>query len=215
MNSGLESGTSKIIRTAMKMVKWAMTHNVWLSTTFEVQCILGWGGCGVVLGATRRSNNEEVAIKIIYRQLSIACTPDGLPKEISLHQFLEHPNIVESIEHSSDDRAYYLVMERFGVRWKQPLLVKASITIPAIDPTLQDVSNDLASVHETVVHHPHRPNHERRRYLRRADEMSTQRPSMLGAFRKQQDPRVKESHSRVIKKAIFYQEFRNDARRLL
>ncbi|KAJ1341477.1 hypothetical protein BSLG_003905 [Batrachochytrium salamandrivorans] len=139
----------------MKMVKWAMTHNVWLSTTFEVQCILGWGGCGVVLGATRRSNNEEVAIKIIYRQLSIECNPDGLPKEISLHQFLEHPNIVD-------------------------------ITITAIDPTLQDVSNDLASVHNTVVHHPHRPTHERRRYLRRADQISTQRPSMLGAFRKQQ-----------------------------
>ncbi|KAJ1341484.1 hypothetical protein BSLG_003912 [Batrachochytrium salamandrivorans] len=145
----------------MKMVKWAMTHNVWLSTTFEVQCILGWGGCGVVLGATRRSNNEEVAIKIIYRQLSIACTPDGLPKEIGLHQFLEHPNIVESIEHSSDDRAYYLVMERFGVRWNNHT-GGASITIPAIDPTLQDVSNDLASVHNTVVHHPHRPTHERR-----------------------------------------------------
>ncbi|KAJ1341481.1 hypothetical protein BSLG_003909 [Batrachochytrium salamandrivorans] len=169
----------------MKMVKWAMTHNVWLSTTFEVQCILGWGGCGVVLGATRRSNNEEVAIKIIYRQLSIACTPDGLPKEISLHQFLEHPNIVESIEHSSDDHAYYLVMERFGVRWNNHT-GGASITITAIDPTLQDVSNDLASVHNTVVHHPHRPTHERRRYLRRADQISTQRPSMLGAFRKQQ-----------------------------
>ncbi|KAH6565821.1 hypothetical protein BASA60_009774 [Batrachochytrium salamandrivorans] len=180
-----ENKTSKSIRTAMKMVKWAMTHNVWLSTTFEVECILGWGGCGVVLGATRRSNNEEVAIKIIYRQLSIACTPDGLPKEISLHQFLEHPNIVESIEHSSDDRAYYLVMERFGVRWNNHT-GGASITITAIDATSQDVSNDLASVHETVVHHPHRPTHERRRYLRRADQISTQRPSMLGAFRKQQ-----------------------------
>ncbi|KAJ1339849.1 hypothetical protein BSLG_005510 [Batrachochytrium salamandrivorans] len=106
-------------------------------------------------------------------------------KEISLHQFLEHPNIVESIEHSSDDRAYYLVMERFGVRWNNHT-GGASITITAIDATSQDVSNDLASVHETVVHHPHRPTHERRRYLRRADQISTQRPSMLGAFRKQQ-----------------------------
>ncbi|KAH6584756.1 hypothetical protein BASA61_007280 [Batrachochytrium salamandrivorans] len=144
-----ESETFKIICTAMKMVKWTMTHNVWLSTTFEVECILGWGGCGVVLGATRRSNNEE------------------------------------SIEHSSDGRAYYLVMVRFGVRWNNHT-GGASITIPAIDPTSQDVSNDLASVHKTVVHHPHRPTHERRRYLRRADEISTQRPSMLGAFRKQQ-----------------------------
>ncbi|KAH9264440.1 hypothetical protein BASA83_012083 [Batrachochytrium salamandrivorans] len=144
-----ESETFKIICTAMKMVKWAMTHNVWLSTTFEVECILGWGGCGVVLSATRRSNNEE------------------------------------SIEHSSDGRAYYLVMVRFGVRWNNHT-GGASITIPAIDPTSQDVSNDLASVHNTVVHHPHRPTHERRRYLRRADQISTQRPSMLGAFRKQQ-----------------------------
>ncbi|KAJ1341409.1 hypothetical protein BSLG_003987 [Batrachochytrium salamandrivorans] len=197
----------------MKMVKWAMTHNVWLSTTFEVQCILGWGGCGVVLGATRRSNNEEVAIKIIYRQLSIECNPDGLPKEISLHQFLEHPNIVESIEHSSDDHAYYLVMERFGVRWNNHT-GGASITITAIDPTLQDVSNDLASVHNTVVHHPHRPTHERRRYLRRADQIPPT-PIHAGSIPKTAGPRVKESHSRVIKKALFYQEFRNDARRLL
>ncbi|KAH6574281.1 hypothetical protein BASA60_005610 [Batrachochytrium salamandrivorans] len=51
--------TCKSIHTAMGMVKWTMTHNVWLSTTFKIECILGWGGCGVVLGATRRSNNKE------------------------------------------------------------------------------------------------------------------------------------------------------------
>ncbi|KAH6574284.1 hypothetical protein BASA50_010771 [Batrachochytrium salamandrivorans] len=53
--------TCKSIHTAMGMVKWTMTHNVWLSTTFKIECILGWGGCGVVLGATRRSNNKEIS----------------------------------------------------------------------------------------------------------------------------------------------------------
>ncbi|KAH9269466.1 hypothetical protein BASA83_008549 [Batrachochytrium salamandrivorans] len=105
--------TCKSIHTATGMVKWAMTHNVWLSTTFKIECILGWGGCGVVLGATRRSNNE----KIINGRSSIAYTPDNLSKEISLHQFLEHPNILLKVLNTHLMIAHiYSAMERFGVR---------------------------------------------------------------------------------------------------
>ncbi|KAL5037554.1 hypothetical protein BDV3_007327 [Batrachochytrium dendrobatidis] len=103
---------------AIKMVEWAVLNNEWLVSNYHLKAILGYGGCGVVVSGYDFNSNKQVAIKIIYRHDSLVYTTDGVPMEIGIHRALSHENIVSSIAHTSDSRAFYLVMEKYGEPWE-------------------------------------------------------------------------------------------------
>ena len=47
---------------AHEIVRWALKYNANLLSHYDVRQILGWGGCGCVLGAIRISDQKEVFI---------------------------------------------------------------------------------------------------------------------------------------------------------
>lgn len=47
---------------AFIMVKWSLMTNSIVRERYSVQTLLGWGGCGAVLSALRRSDNAKVLI---------------------------------------------------------------------------------------------------------------------------------------------------------
>ena len=48
------------------MVKWAIKSNPKLTLDYEIRALLGWGGCGSVLGAIRLSDKKEVFLFLIF-----------------------------------------------------------------------------------------------------------------------------------------------------
>ncbi|KAI8905843.1 kinase-like domain-containing protein, partial [Gorgonomyces haynaldii] len=98
-------------------VVWAMTHSPILQQDYRIASILGFGGCGCVLKATRRTDNRSVAIKIIYKQNHLVIV-NGVPLETDILRSVRHPNIVSYLGHFHDHKYYYLIMELFGTPWR-------------------------------------------------------------------------------------------------
>lgn len=44
------------------MVRWAIVTNDRLRSEFDLRQILGWGGCGAVVGGYRRSDRQKVCL---------------------------------------------------------------------------------------------------------------------------------------------------------
>ena len=67
---------------AHSMLKWALLKNPVLTRDFEVRQLLGWGGCGCVLGATRRTDMRQVCFPILL-----------FIQEIALLTLCRHPKV--------------------------------------------------------------------------------------------------------------------------
>jgi hypothetical protein len=51
---------------AHEMVRWALKYNERLIQDYDVRQVLGWGGCGCVLGTIRLSDRREVLFTSFY-----------------------------------------------------------------------------------------------------------------------------------------------------
>ena len=58
-------GLDNTEKRAFSMVKWAIMTNEFLRYHYDVQNLLGWGGCGAVLSAVRRIDHVKVFISMI------------------------------------------------------------------------------------------------------------------------------------------------------
>lgn len=70
---------------AHSMLKWALLKNPVLTRDFEVRQFLGWGGCGCVLGAIRRSDLQQVCFPQFAIQRSRFAH--------TLSRFCRHPTV--------------------------------------------------------------------------------------------------------------------------
>lgn len=98
---------------AHSYIQRSLTSCKSLTEKFEFHSILGYGSNGVVLGAKRRSDNLEVAIKYIYKTPSSKiCEEVNILKEVS-----PHPSIIRYIDSFEDNNCIYLVTEKSGSSW--------------------------------------------------------------------------------------------------
>jgi len=98
---------------AHSYIQRSLTSCKSLTEKFEFSSILGYGSNGVVLGAKRRSDNLEVAIKYIYKTPSSKiCEEVNILKEVS-----PHPSIIRYIDSFEDNNCIYLVTEKSGSSW--------------------------------------------------------------------------------------------------
>lgn len=91
----IEAGLSSAVflecteRRAFIMVKWSIMTNERLRQIYSINSLLGWGGCGAVLGAQRRSDNMQVTsssslkFKIL---IFLGCNQNYIQKNQSQHQ---------------------------------------------------------------------------------------------------------------------------------
>ena len=98
---------------AHNYIQRSLTSCKSLTEKFEFHSILGYGSNGVVLGARRRSDHLDVAIKYIYKTPSShICEEVNILKEIS-----PHPSIIRYIDSFEDNNCIYLVTEKSGSSW--------------------------------------------------------------------------------------------------
>jgi serine/threonine protein kinase len=84
----------------------------------------------------------------------------GLPAEIEILSSVSHPNIISYIGHFEDEKAFYLVMEKFGKLWKNPSKSQTQIftfhttsdemVFPSQTPTLKILSGTTSSLFEYI-----------------------------------------------------------------
>jgi len=100
---------------AHSYIQRSLTSCKSLTEKFEFHSILGYGSNGVVLGARRRSDNLDVAIKYIYKTPSSKiCEEVNILREVS-----PHPSIIRYIDSFEDNNCIYLVTEKSGSSWVQ------------------------------------------------------------------------------------------------
>jgi len=98
---------------AHSYIQRSLTSCKSLTENFKFHSILGYGSNGVVLGAKRRSDGLEVAIKYIYKTpTSRICEEVNILKEISPHR-----SIIRYIDSFEDNNCIYLVTEKSGNSW--------------------------------------------------------------------------------------------------
>ncbi|KAH6578115.1 hypothetical protein BASA50_002284 [Batrachochytrium salamandrivorans] len=86
----------------------ATESNPLIARFYLPHTVLGIGGNGVVLGATRRGDMSQVAIKVIYKNLARAYNM-CIPNEVLLLRSFSHPNIIEYIDDFEDAFYFYIV----------------------------------------------------------------------------------------------------------
>ncbi|TPX62473.1 hypothetical protein CcCBS67573_g08829, partial [Chytriomyces confervae] len=99
------------------------------SRQYKLGRVLGEGGFGIVMAATRLRDGRQVAVKFINaakipseRWLPDSRSPSGglVPSEITILQQMRHPNIIQYIDHMMEADAYVLVItELHGSEWQR------------------------------------------------------------------------------------------------
>ncbi len=78
----------------------------------------------------------------------------GIPAEIDILSSVSHPNIVSYVDHFEDEKAYYLVMEKFGKNWKvekdQEFTFDPLSGVPPQYSTLSIISGTSSSLFEYI-----------------------------------------------------------------
>jgi serine/threonine protein kinase len=98
-----------------KEVPFSDVHR--LHEQYELGDQIGQGGYGFVVSGVQYATNRPVAIKHIYKN---KLRHHGVPNEISILKQLNHPTVIEFIDHFQDSEYHYLVMELFGQEWTGP-----------------------------------------------------------------------------------------------
>ncbi len=79
---------------------------------YEVEAPLGKGGMGVVYRARRRSDGEQVALKVLLPQVVVdQSAREIFLREIEVTRALRHPNIVELLDFGVDGEGFFFAME--------------------------------------------------------------------------------------------------------
>lgn len=128
---------------------------------YEVLRTLGAGGMGAVYLARRRSDDIEVAIKVMLSRVAVdPRARNGFEREIRVTQQLRHPNIVELFEHGSAGSGFYFVMEVCRGGGVEDLVKKrgGKLNLKESGPIMLDSLRGLAHAHsEGFVHRDLKP----------------------------------------------------------
>jgi serine/threonine-protein kinase len=132
-----------------------------LDGTYHLQRLVGEGGMGAVYEATHARLAGRYAIKVLLRELSDQ--PDiraRFDREAQVTSLLQHPNIVQVIDHNSTaDGTSYLVMEflsgeSLGARLARAGRLPDALVVDVVD----QIAAGLAAAHARgIVHRDLKP----------------------------------------------------------
>jgi serine/threonine protein kinase len=113
---------------------------------------LGGGGMGEVYRVQKRGE-DEVAMKVVRRDLSDDHVKERFQREIRLMMHLRHPHIVPILDHGESDGLLYLIMRIISGPTLRDLLSKQQFTPDSSLEILRPVANALAFMHSTGAMH--------------------------------------------------------------
>jgi tRNA A-37 threonylcarbamoyl transferase component Bud32 len=132
-----------------------------LDGTYHLQRLIGEGGMGVVYEATHARLAGRYAIKVLLPELCAKAEIRArFDREARITSLLQHPNIVQVIDHNSTvDGTSYLVMEYLSgesLAWR--LARDGQLTIPATVDVVDQIAAGLAAAHARgIVHRDLKP----------------------------------------------------------
>jgi len=128
---------------------------------YEIQNEIGRGGFGAVYRARRKQDNAAVAIKLMLSRIDADdVTYQKFKREVDLTRQLQHPNIVQFVEHGSDGTVFYFIMEYCDGGNVRDLMGKngGRLSITQAKPIILQALEGLAFAHEKdVVHRDLKP----------------------------------------------------------
>jgi len=132
-----------------------------LDGTYHLQRLVGEGGMGAVYEATHARLAGRYAIKVLLRELSDSPeVRDRFDREARITSLLQHPNIVQVIDHNSTvDGTSYLVMEFLaGESLAARLAREGRLAVPAVVDIVDQIAAGLAAAHARgIVHRDLKP----------------------------------------------------------
>lgn len=130
-----------------------------LNNRYKITKLLGQGGMGEVYLAIDEKSKQEVAVKILARQL---VTNQGLidrfKREAETLQKLEHPNIVKFIDAFENESQYVIVMEYVSGGNLQDLIKQGRLPIEDAKRIALELCDALIrSHHLNIIHRDIKP----------------------------------------------------------
>jgi DNA-binding response OmpR family regulator len=123
---------------------------------FEIVGQLGRGGMGAVYLARDRELNEEVALKVVRREL-VAEDPqilERLKSEIRLARKISHPNVVRAHDIGEWQGRYFITMEKVsGVTVSDLLDQRGRLTVESTLAIVTQLCEALAVAHDNDIIH--------------------------------------------------------------
>jgi len=132
-----------------------------LDGTYHLQRLVGEGGMGTVYEATHARLAGRYAIKVLLRELSDSADARArFDREARVTSLLQHPNVVQVIDHNStSDGTSYLVMEFLcGESLSARLASVGRLGAAAVVDVIDQVAAGLAAAHaHGIVHRDLKP----------------------------------------------------------
>src|SRR4029453_6606779 len=132
-----------------------------LDESYHLQRLVGEGGMGAVYEATHARLAGRYAIKVLLHELSASEEVRArFDREARITSLLQHPNIVQVIDHNSTvDGTSYLVMEFLaGESVAAHLARKGRLAVPAVVDIVDQIAAGLAAAHARgIVHRDLKP----------------------------------------------------------
>jgi serine/threonine protein kinase len=130
-----------------------------LNNRYKIISQLGEGGMGEVYLATDEKSNQQVAVKILARQLT--ASPEALERfkrEGETLRQLDHPNIVKFIDAFEHDKQYVIVMEYVSGGNLQNLIKQGALPIEQARQITLDLCDALIRAHRlNIIHRDLKP----------------------------------------------------------
>ena len=120
---------------------------------------LGRGGMATVFAARHEDSGDEVAVKVLHRDLTVALGPARFKREIEIASSLDHPHILPVLDSGVAGRSLYLVMPLVtGESLHDRLMRERQLSIAEAVRLTIEVADALAYAHERgVVHRDIKP----------------------------------------------------------
>ncbi len=132
-----------------------------LDETYRLLRVVGQGGMGVVYEATHARLAGRYAIKVLTQRLAQSAEGfDQFKREARNTSLLQHPNIVQVIDHNSaPDGTEYLVMEYLaGESLSQRLAKEGRLSLDAVVDIIDQIAAGLSAAHAYgIVHRDLKP----------------------------------------------------------
>ena len=144
--------------TASKSSRKNLINSIFLAD-YDIAMELGRGSFSSVRAATRRSDGEQVAIKIVAKANLEEEDEDSLRLEVAIMRECDHPNIVKIYDFGDEPTHYFLVLEQMaGGELFDRLIQKAVYTEKEARELATDLLKTLKYLHDkNIVHRDLKP----------------------------------------------------------
>lgn len=126
---------------------------------YRLDEVLGKGGMGIVFRATRVSDGETVALKVLRQELSNGLYEQRFDRERRIAEGLRHPNLLPIVDAGEDDGRHFVAVPFVdGCSLAELLEAEGRLTVQELVPLAAEIGSGLDALHQKgIVHRDVKP----------------------------------------------------------